>query len=208
MRLNMGMRLPVWARTAPLVLMASAFLVVGCGRSGYQYVENADDTVFLKIPNDWNVVSEGTVNWTLTPDDQMQIIHGEFVLPWRAQFDAAPGALRGSLDYVQGSVEIQPVDRRLQERLPITVFFPELFSGQEGAEEVLHHIVTVGDVSGDRFVWTEVAADGSAIVGDRLVLRNSINSVVYSVSVWCSIGCYQANATSIEEVMSTFTVEG
>jgi len=32
--------------------------------------------------------------------------------------------------------------------------------------------------------------------------------VVYSVDLGCSVGCYRANATSIEEVMSTFTVEG
>ena len=208
MRLNMGMRLPVWARTAPLVLMASALLIAGCGRSGYQYVENADDTVFIKIPEDWIVVSEGTVNWILTPDDDMQPIPGEFVLPWRAEFDAAPSNSRSSADYVRGSVEVQPVDRRIQERVQTAAFFPELFGDQQGVEQVLHHIVTVGDFSGNRFVWKQVAADGSEIVGDRLVLTDSINSVVYSVNVSCSIVCYNANLASIEEVMSTFTVEG
>lgn len=202
------MRLPVWARVAPLVLIVAALLSAACGRSGYQYVENSDDTVFIKVPEDWKVVSEGTVNWILTPDQELLPIPGEFVLPWRAEFDAAPGALRGSSDYVQGSVEVQPVDRRYQARLPITSFFPELFGEREGVEQVLHHLVTVGDVSGDRFVWKEVAADGSEIVGDRLVLTDSINSVVYSVNFWCSVGCYNANSNSIEEVMSTFTVEG
>lgn len=204
----MGMRLRVWARTAPLVLMASALLIAGCGRSGYQYVENADDTVFLKIPEDWNVVSEGTVNWTLTPGDDMQIIPGEFVLPWRAQLDAAPGDRRGSSEYVQGSVEIQPVDWRLQGRVPFAYFFPEVTGDNEGVEELLHHLVTVGDVSGHRFVWKQVTEDGQQLIGDRLVLTDDIKSVFYSVDLWCSVGCYQANATLIEEVMSTFTVEG
>ena len=189
-------------------LITAAVLLAACGRSGYQYVENADDTVFIKIPEDWKVVSEGTVNWILTPDEEMQPIPGEFVLPWRAEFDAAPGNLRSSSDYVRGSVEIQPVDRRIQERLSITAFFPELFGDQEGVEQVLHHLVTVGEVSGDRFIWREFAADGREIVGDRLVLTDSINSVVYSVNMWCSVGCYNANAASIEEVMSTFTVQG
>ena len=107
-----GMRLPVWSRAAPLVLVAAVVLLTACGRSGYQYVENADDTVFIKIPEDWSVVSEGTVNFSLTPDEDIQPIPGEFVLPWRAEFDAAPGGVRGSSEYVQGSVEIQPVDRR------------------------------------------------------------------------------------------------
>ena len=75
-------------------------------------------------------------------------------------------------------------------------------------EQLLHHLVTVGDVSGHRFIWKEVTADGQVLMGDRLVLTNSINSVVYSVDLRCSVGCYQANSTSIEEIMSTFTVEG
>lgn len=208
MRLNGGMRLPVWARVAPLMLITAAVLLAACGRSGYQYVENADDTVFLKIPEDWSVVSEGTVNFALTPDDDIQPIPGEFVLPWRAEFDAAPGTLRGSSDYVKGSVEIQPVDRRIQERLPLTFFFPEVSGEQEGVQQLLHHLVTVGDVSGHRFIWKEVTEDGRELMGDRLVLTDSINSVVYSVDLRCSIGCYRANATLIEEVMSTFTVEG
>lgn len=207
MRLNRGMRLPVWARVAPLVL-AAAVMVAGCGRSGYQYVENADDTVFIKIPEDWSVVSEGTVNFVLTPDDDIQPIPGEFVLPWRAEFDATPGGLQSSSAYVRGSVEVQPVDRRIQEKLPLTFFFPEVSGEQEGVEELLHHLVTIGDVSGHRFIWTEATVDGQVLMGDRLVLTDSINSVVYSVDVQCSVGCYQANAASIEEIMSTFTVEG
>ena len=40
----------MWARAAPLVLMAAAVVLAACGRSGYQYVDNDDETVFLKIP--------------------------------------------------------------------------------------------------------------------------------------------------------------
>ena len=202
------MRLPVWSRAAPLVLVAAVVLLTACGRSGYQYVENGDDTVFIKIPDDWSVVSEGTVNFSLTPDDDIQPIPGEFVLPWRAEFDAAPGGLRGSSDYVRGSVEVQPVDRRIQENLPIEFFFPELSGEYEGVQKVRHDLVTVGDVSGQRIAWRQVTSDGRSFMADRLVLADSINSVIYQVNLWCSIGCYTANATSIEEVMSTFTVEG
>ncbi len=207
MRLNRGMRLPLWARAAPLVLMAAAVLLAACGRSGYQYVDNDDETVFIKIPEDWDVVSEGAVNFTLTPDDNIQPIPGELVLPWRAAFDAAPTGERGSLDYVQGHVEVQPVDRRVQDNLNIDFFFPELSSNAGGVEDVRRYLVTVGDVSGERIKWKQVTESGTEFMRDRLVLKNSINSVVYRVDVVCSLGCYQANANSIEEVMSTFTVE-
>ena len=208
MRLNRGMRLPVWARAAPLVLMAAALLLAACGRSGYQYVENADDTVFLKIPEDWSVVSAGNVNFTLTPDDDIQPIPGEFVLAWRAEFDAAPGGLRGAPDYVQGSVEVQPVDRRWQSGLSLDLFFPELSGDVAGVERLSHDLVTIGDVSGHRIIWKQVGEDGREFMGDRLVVKDGISSVVYRVNLWCTVGCYQANAASIDEIMGTFTVEG
>ena len=209
MRLNGGMRLPSSARMAPVALIAVALLMASCGRSGYQYVENADDTVFIKIPEDWDIVSEGTVNWTLTPpsDDEIQPIIGEFVLPWRAEFAAAPNDRRGSSDYVQGFVEVQPVDRRLQAGLSFALFFPEL-SAVDGVEVLRHELVTVGDASGHRVASKGISADGEEIMGDRLVMTNSLNSVVYTVWIGCAVGCYNTNATLIEEVMSTFTVEG
>ena len=206
MRLNRNMRLPVWARAAPLVLMA-VIVLAACGRSGYQYVENADDTVFLKIPEDWAVVSEGTVNFVVTPDDDIQPIPGELVLPWRAEFDAAPTGERGSLNYVQGHVEIQPVDRRVQQNLSLDFFFPEVSGDVAGVADVRRFLVTVGDLSGERIKWKQVTESGAEFMRDRLVLRNGINSVIYRVDVVCSVGCYQANASSIEEIMSTFTVE-
>ena len=202
------MRLPSWACRAPVALIAVALLTVSCGRSGYQYVDNDDETVFIKIPEDWNVVSEGTVNFTVTPDEDIQPIPGELVLPWRAEFDAAPHDQRGSLKYVQGHVEIQPVDRRIQATLPLSFFFPELSGEYAGVEKVRHDLVTVGDVSGERIKWKHVTENGVEFMRDRLVLKNDINSVIYRVDVVCTLGCYQANAASIEEVMSTFTVEG
>ena len=198
----------MWSRAAPLVLVAAVVLLTACGRSGYQYVENADDTVFIKIPEDWSVVSEGTVNFSLTPDEDIQPIPGEFVLPWRAEFDAAPGGVRGSSEYVQGSVEIQPVDRRWQSGLTLDMFFPELSGEVEGVERVSHDLVTIGDVSGHRIIWKQVAEDGREFMGDRLVVKDGISSVVYRVNLWCAVGCYQANAASIDEIMGTFTVEG
>lgn len=198
----------MWARAAPLALVAAAVLVAGCGRSGYQYVENDDETVFIKIPDDWDVVSQGAVNFTLTPDDDIQPIPGEFVLAWRAEFDGAPASLAGSYEYVQGYVEVQPVDRRMQDSVRADLFFPEVTINPDGVEQFRHDLVTVGDVSGHRMAWTQVTEDGTAFVSDRLVLVDSLSSKVYRVHVVCTLGCYNANAAQIDEIMRTFTVEG
>ena len=206
MRLNGGMRLPPWARVA-LVLMAATVLAAGCSRSGYQYVENHDETVFIKIPDDWDVVSEGAVNFKITPDDDIQFIPGEAVLAWRAEFDAAPAGLLGSFDHLRGWVEVQPVDRRMQEVVRADVFFPEFSTIPDAVEHMRHDLVTVGDVSGHRRAWKQVTEDGNAFVSDRLVLVDSLSSKVYSVNFVCSLGCYNANAVEIDEIMRTFTVE-
>lgn len=199
----MGLR--SWARVVPLVLVATAVLAAGCGRSGYEYVENDDETVFLKIPEDWQVVSEGNVDFAITPDNNPQGLPGERVLPWRAQFNAAPGI--NSLDYVAGFVEVQPVDRRMRSTLSLAQFLPiDLSSGRE-IEVVRHDLISAGDISGHRIAWKELAPDGREVMGDRLVMTNSLHSVVYTVGLGCTVGCYNANAAEIDEVMRTFTVE-
>lgn len=202
------MRLRSWAHVASLVLLATAVVAAGCGRSGYQYVEGSDETVFIKIPADWDVVSEGNVDFAIAPDDNPQVLPGEQRLPWRAQFNAAPENSRDSLDYVVGFVEVQPVDRRMRSHLNLAAFFPiDPSASVEGLEVVRHDLVRVGDVSGHRIAWKQVTPTGDEIMGDRLVMTDSLNSVVYTVGLGCAIGCYNANAIEIDEVMRTFTVE-
>ena len=70
-----------------LLVVAGSLLLAACGRSGFQYIENDDDSVFLKIPADWSVLSEGLVNFTLTNDDgDLELLPGDSVLPWQAVF--------------------------------------------------------------------------------------------------------------------------
>ncbi len=201
------MRRPSWARVVALVLVAMAVVAAGCGRSGYDYVENDDETVFIKIPEEWQIVSEGNVDFAITPDGNYpQILPGEDVLAWRAQFTAAPDV--DSLDQVAGFVEVQPVDRRMRSDLNLATLFPfDAAAGAGEIEVVRHDLVTVGDVSGHRIAWKQTTDDGQELMGDRLVMTNSLNSVVYTVGVGCTVGCYVDNAAEIDEVMRTFTVE-
>lgn len=188
--------------------VAVAGLLAGCGRSGYQYVENGDDTVFVKIPDDWDVVSKGNVDYAITPDDSPQRLPGENVVPWRAVFNAAPDVRLTSADHVAGFVEVQPVDRRMRAELDLRAFFPvDLTTSEDGTEVVRHVLVTAGEISGHRIAWRRVTETGQEIIGDRLVMTDGLNSVVYTVGVGCSVVCYTANATSIDEIMDTFTVE-
>lgn len=207
-----GVGHPVPARRA-LVLTAAAVAVclaaAACGRSGYQYIENGDDTVFVKIPENWEVVSEGVVDYTVTPDGDLQLLPGDSALPWRATFVETPPGAPGSPTGITGAVEIQPVDRRMRGDLnPYRFFGIDLDDTTDGIEVVRHDLVEMDGISGPRLVWKQTNEQGEEMVVDRLVMTDSLNRVVYSVGMGCNSGCYDANVSSIEEVMATFTVRG
>lgn len=191
-----------------LVLTAAAvvasLIAAACGRSGYQYLENGDDTVFVKIPENWEVVSEGVVDYTVTPDGDLQLLPGDSALPWRATITEAAS---GSPDQVTGAVEIQPVDRRMRAELnPYRFFGIDPNDTTDGIEVVRHDLVKLGDVSGPRLVWKQTNEQGQEMVVDRLVMTDSLNRVIYSVGFGCNESCYDANESSIDEIMATFTV--
>ncbi len=197
-------------RTLALTAAAAVAACLGaaaCGRSGYQYIENGDDTVFVKIPESWEVVSEGVVDYTVTPDGDLQLLPGDSALPWRATFAEVPAAAPGTPDRITGAVEIQPVDRRMRADLnPYRFFGIDPNDTTDGIEVVRHDLVKLGDVSGPRLVWKQTNEQGEEMVVDRLVMTDSLNRVIYSVGFGCNAGCYGTNESSIEEIMATFTV--
>ena len=137
-------------------------------------------------------LAERGKHWCYAADELFLIAGRE--MPGAAYYDDWPllengvGALRSLLDgFERGKGRLAPV---------------------EGVERVSHDLVTIGDVSGHRIIWKQVAEDGREFMGDRLVVKDGISSVVYRVNLWCAVGCYQANAASIDEIMGTFTVEG
>ncbi len=197
-------------RACALMVIGALVLVVtlvgACGRSGYQYVESDNETVFLKIPEDWSVVAEGSVNYSIVPEGNPQLLPGEFLVPWRAVFNAAP-KLTQSTEHVAGFVEMQPVDRRMRASLNLLMLFPYDFSeANEGIEVVSHDVVSRGDVSGHRISWRHTVGPGQELIADQLVMADDLNSVVYTVGLGCSVGCYMANSASIDEIMRTVTV--
>ena len=186
--------------------VAACLAAAACGRSGYQYLENGDDTVFVKIPENWEVVSEGVVDYTVTPDGDLQLLPGDSALPWRATFTETTAA-PGSSDQVTGAVEIQPVDRRMRADLnPYRFFGIDPNDTADGIEVVRHDLVKQGDLSGPRLVWRQTNEQGQEMIVDRMVMTDSLNRVIYSVGFGCNESCYGANESSIEEIMATFTV--
>ncbi len=190
-----------------LVVLAGSLLLAACGRSGFQYIENDDDSVFLKIPADWSVLSEGLVNFTLTNDDgDLELLPGDSVLPWQAVFAEDETAESGSFEEVLGIAEVQPVDRRLRSDLDLGLFFQFDLDEPDNQIEVLRrYSVTIGDVEGVRVTYRDPEAGATF---DRLVVTDDRRTAVYLLRLGCSDTCYSENAETINEIMTTFTVTG
>ena len=195
-------------RTIGLAVLALVVLLSACGRSGFQYLENTDSGVYAKIPEDWDVMSEGLVDFSLPGEDgAVSVLPGEGTLPWRAVFGADGDAGFEQVESLIGSIEIQPVDRRLRSELSV-----EGLLGLDPADpaddiEVLFRAeVTQGELSGLRLIYqTDVA--GTPTMVDRMLLSDDRLTTLYEIRMICETGCFAANAAVIEEVMSTFTVE-
>ena len=191
-----------------LTVVVLALLATSCGRSGYQYIENEETGVYAKIPEEWSVISEGLIDFALVGEDgQMAILPGEGTYPWRAYFDAAPGAEANGFDRVLGAVEVQPVDRRLRSSLNLETLVG--FDPNAPTEE--YNVLYRSDVernglNGMRLIYeTELSGIESTV--DRLMLTADRFTTVYEVRIFCGTVCFADNANVIEEIMDTFTVE-
>ena len=190
-------------RTWVGAIMLGAIVLSACGRSGYQYVESDDETVFAKIPDDWQLISEGIVDFALRPEDgsQLRLLPGDETLPWRAQFTADPaGQVRP--DRVAGYVDVQPTDARIRETLTLEALLDYGPGGEALGDPIP---VRLGDLEGYR-VQFEVAGD-DPLTNDRLVLTDDRRTVIYVIQVGCRKSCFDVEADEIDEIMTTFTVD-
>ncbi len=198
------------ARAGFAALAIMTMVGAACGRSGFQYIENDTDTVFVKIPSNWELLSEGIVDFTVTNEDgQLELLPGDEVLPWRAVFDASPEAERGQLKHVAGSVEVQPVDRRLRSGLDLGRFLGfDPNEPTEGVEVLRRYRVSEGRFNGLRIVYRPDLDGSVRATVDRVLLTDDRGSAVYDLILFCSVDCYDENQAVIDEIMTTFTVEG
>jgi hypothetical protein len=186
-----------------LVVAVCVSALVACGRSGYQYLESEDERVFAKIPDDWDVVSQGIIDFVLRPSDgsQVRLLPGDDTLPWRARFTADPSGRVGP-DHVSGYVDVQPVDARMRDQVTLDVLAE--IGTTDGAIGEPRPIV-LGDLEGFR-LRLESAGD-DPLVNDRLVLTDDRRTVVYVIQAGCRQPCFDDNAAVIDEIMRTFTVK-
>ena len=182
------------------------FIAAGCARSGFQYLEDEGSGVYAKIPDDWEVTTEGNIDFALVGEDgTISVLPGEATLPWRAEFDSAPQG--NSLADLAGAIEVQPVDRRLRSDLSIGGLIGIDPDSPDDGITVFHQAeVNRGDLSGRRIIYGRNFSGRETLI-DRMLLSDDRFTTIYELRLFCDRDCFTENAGVIDEIMETFTVQ-
>ncbi len=204
-------------------MLAVVVVAAACGRSGFDFVENSDEGVFVKFPDEWAVFETTEIDppAMLVADLLLQPL-GDQAEPWQVIIDAGPDATASHINeplygYPVGLAEVQPIEPAIRDlfntstmrQLATNFAFdpsrpPE---GVVGVSVLLDVDVAKDDLRGNRVVFSQAIEDGVRIV-DNLVLVDDLNSRWYRLTLSCEENCYRANAELFEEIVNSFTVEG
>lgn len=201
------------------VLIALGFLAAACSSDGFTYVENDDEGLYFKVPDDW-VVSESTgvletptaqLNRTVESlnDPELPALPD----PWRVSIDADVGDGTGP----SVLVEVIPVGSTLRDDISIRWLKSQATDGidptsedaaEQGINVLFDQDLVQGDLSGNRVVIDWVSDNGTPYTVDQLVYFDPAITRLYRMVVLCDVNCYRANFDEIETVINSFTVGG
>jgi hypothetical protein len=210
------------ARNLALAVVA-AFVVAGCGSSGYTYHANQDEQVFFKLPETWTVFD--TDDFTEAgADDQPGL--------WRRGFAAGADpsieeVFAITSEQPRGYVEILPLDVSERDTISLATLRganlgtdgdgepldPLAYAEQNpnGEIQILGYDDNVVYDNGPHGVHIRVAVTPqggttTAII-DQTALVDAATSRRYVLSIGCSAACFDRHEKDIEEVIESWTME-
>lgn len=210
-------------RSALGVAVALLLVAAACSRSGFAYVEQEDEGVFIKVPENWTVFETTEVEPPpqLLGDILLQPLSG-VVRPWQVVIDAGPEPTASNIrkplyDFPIGLAEIQPIDFGVRDLFNTAMMrslstgfavdpVAEANSGNGEFVIELDQDIVKDELRGNRLRYRR-SVDGGTLVVDSLVLADGINSKWYRITMSCEENCFLANARLIDEIMTSFTVE-
>jgi hypothetical protein len=202
------------------VAALSAFVVAGCGGSGYTYHANRDENVYFKVPDDWTVF------------DTEDYPEGGFPEGlWLRGFMAgsAPSAdevFSWLSDEPRGYVVIEPLTLTERDSTSIATLRGAHFGTDDTgspidpftyAEEHPDELQILGyedDIVYDhgphgvhlRMAVSPPGAQETAIV-DQTALVDAATRKRYVLSIGCNLDCFDEHERTIEEVIESWTLE-
>jgi hypothetical protein len=222
-----------WSLAAVSATIVLSGALSGCG-SDSAYVENGDESLFLKLPNDWVSYEESelyeepltTFGDALSTLDVIRLVEDNWVVGFGAEALSAPGdalSFAGNVPIGYAAViRLEGPERESFDVVSQRSFgWPPLSTGVQldpvaayrddpngGVEVILYEEF---DVSG-RGHGTHVRAafDGlgnDSIVRDVTVIADTATTELYVLSIGCYAQCFLTNSDEINDVVSSFTLE-
>jgi hypothetical protein len=211
----------VWS----LVVVGAALVTAapGCGRSGYQYVENDDLGVYARLPDDWAVYDEAD----LFPDASERELESNRANLWVRTFDAAADP---SVEASQspgfgdptGLMVIRALGAQERDALNVSsmrgggnpardpIMMQSAGVTEDGTEVtvLLDEPVTFeGDFTGVHTVFAMSRGDRT-VVFDRTAVRNAETTALAVFEVSCSEDCYfETHQDEIADLVDSWTIE-
>jgi hypothetical protein len=196
------------------VALGLGLLLGACSRDGYTYVENGEEGVFLKVPQDWQVTE-------LDDFDEQPTTNEELAdnLAWRVGFNGRGNGTPG-IGLPSGVVEVHVLtpDQRdnasvSTARAEVLGADPALAARSELANGDVVNLRLDDDIAsdaywGNRQVFDYEPGDGrAATTFDQVVLYDDETSRLYRLVIRCQTDCYAANRDIIENIVDSLTIE-
>lgn len=208
-------------RSTVLVVMGSLLLITACSRGEFAYVEQRDEGVFFKIPNDWSVFETREYKENGPSLDEF-IENGVTPAPgsWQVVVDAGPEPTASNVQsflnpFPVAVAEVAPLTEATRD-IVSTAFLRSSYLGWDPVsppEEFeslvleLDRDITEDGLRGNRHRFALDVAEGSTTVVDTIVLTDAENSKIYRFTIFCEEACFRANSNLIYEIIASFTVE-
>lgn len=191
----------------------------GCGAPAFTYVADTSAGTYYKVPAQWHEISQQQLNAAI------EAAGGSSAGVWSTAFDANPSPSADDNDSVDlsepyvfaqvgqlsstGSAELS-YDAMRDIWLPVTSTArsedtSEGFTGTNFTSLRDQTITASQGVHGVRETY-QYTFDGITDTFDEVVLTNADQTDLYTLEVHCTEACYAKNESSINTIMSSFTV--
>lgn len=199
------------------VLLVALLAATACSSDGFTYIENKDEGLYFKVPDEW-VVSESTGVLETTSAELTRVIDGlsdpDLPLqpePWLVSI-AGDASLIPGLSVV---AQVIPIGSDLRDIVSTGWMKSQVAGGldpasqaaiDEGYTVLYDEDLVQGDHTGNRIVVNVAGDNGARLTIDQLMYIDPSVTRAYRLSVLCDQSCYRQNFDDIDLVMNSFTV--
>lgn len=218
------------ARLAVIVaLVVMTGLVSACGNSGYTYVTNKKDGLYLKVPESWKVYTESDLVGDLTRDEREDLRSRT----WFRGFDAAADpstrhVVNRSTSAPRGYAEVVKFDREEREKASLETLRSNGFSlvdtstgdpvdpvryaidNPDGSVRILRYDDDLTSGEGFRGIRITALVDigtEPAYVLDQVTFVDVGTTKRYTLSIGCSPACWTKNKKLLATIVDSWTLE-